>query len=154
MTNQKTPEQGGATEEQLGASFFRAASAERRSHEGRGWTREHDLKHGPEHPLRLALDYLANGKPVKAGSLILAALDVLSVSASADPVDEHHDAEEPTNTRPQSGNLAPVWGMLEEMREGKAHGILVDGREHEYPISYFIDMLEEALNQAESEDQA
>lgn len=72
-------------EAEVGAAFLQAASAERRTHEARGWTREHDVQHGPEHPLRLALDYLANGKPVKAGALILAALDVLS--AQAEPED-------------------------------------------------------------------
>lgn len=61
-----------------GAAFMNAAWEERQTHEARGWTSEHDRKHGPDHPLRLALDYLANGKPVEAGALIYASLDVLA----------------------------------------------------------------------------
>ena len=42
--------------------------------------------------------------------------------------------------------VARVREMAEEMGEGKAFGILTRGREDEYPISYFIEMLEEALD--------
>lgn len=42
--------------------------------------------------------------------------------------------------------VSRVREMAEEMGEGKAFGILTRGREDEYPISYFIEMLEEALD--------
>jgi len=67
-----------------GAAFFEAAKAERATHEGRGWTAEHDRKQGAAHPLRLALDYLANGKSVKAGALVYAALDLLASGAPSE----------------------------------------------------------------------
>lgn len=42
--------------------------------------------------------------------------------------------------------VARVRAMADEMGEGKAFGILTRGREDEYPISYFIEMLEDALD--------
>lgn len=51
---------------------------ERKMHELRGYTLEHDIKHGADRLLRLALKYANNGQYVKAGSLIMAARDVLA----------------------------------------------------------------------------
>lgn len=60
-----------------GHAFLAAAEAERQTHEERGWPVSHDFEHGADHLLVLAMNYLANGKPVKAGSLILAAQFIL-----------------------------------------------------------------------------
>ena len=38
-----------------------------------------------------------------------------------------------------------VQKMSDDMSEGKARCLLVDGKEGDYPISYFIEMLNEAL---------
>jgi len=63
-----------------GTDFFVAARVERLTHAKRGWPVEHDRKQGVDHLLRLALDYLANGKSVKAGSLIMAARELSQIN--------------------------------------------------------------------------
>lgn len=51
---------------------------ERKLHALRGYTLEHDILHGANRLLGLALEYANNGQYVKAGSLIIAARDVLA----------------------------------------------------------------------------
>lgn len=57
--------------------------AERESHHAKGWTPDHDRRHGSAHLLSLATDYAARRQPVtrenliKAGSLIVAAIELL-----------------------------------------------------------------------------
>lgn len=69
-------------------------AAERATHEGRGWTAEHDRRHGVHHLVQLAQQYTHRKGPaaeevgvydrtymVKAASLLVAAIDLLDVLA-------------------------------------------------------------------------
>lgn len=74
--------------------------AERTSHEGRGWTQEHDAEHGVGHLVQLAYEYVdrtldvatcgdrsrlstIRESAVKAASLLLAAIDLLDAAEVA-----------------------------------------------------------------------
>lgn len=69
-------------------------TAERATHDGRGWTAEHDLRHGVHHLVGLAQKYAHKPGPagrglyeranmVKAAALLIAAIDML------DAIEEH-----------------------------------------------------------------
>lgn len=58
-------------------------ATERATHEGRGWTAEHDREHGVDHLIGLANRYALSLRPdrraalVKAAALLIAAIDLL-----------------------------------------------------------------------------